>query len=96
MLVGMGSPVQMLPIAAAARREIDLIGVWRYANTYPASIEIMRRAGEAGSKLPDLSSMITHKFKGLGSVPAAFELAARSSDADGNLVVKVVVNNCDE
>ena len=93
MLVGMGTPVQMLPISAAARREVDLVGIWRYANSYSTSIDIMRNAGQVGSVFPDLSSIITHKFQGLESVPDAFELAGKSSDANGNLVVKVVVNN---
>lgn len=88
----MGSPVQTLPIAAAARREVDLAGIWRYADTYPASIELMGRSGQGVSAIPDLSSMITHKFQGLELVPDAFEVAAKSSDAQGNLVVKVVVN----
>ncbi|KAI9875345.1 MAG: hypothetical protein M1830_008591, partial [Pleopsidium flavum] len=34
MLIGMGTPIQTLPISAAALREVDLMGVFRYANTY--------------------------------------------------------------
>ena len=39
MLVGMGHPIQTLPLAAAALREVDIVGVFRYANTYAESIE---------------------------------------------------------
>ncbi|OAP65613.1 hypothetical protein AYL99_01585 [Fonsecaea erecta] len=93
LLVGMGSPIQTLPIAAATHREVDLIGVWRYANTYPESIDIMSKAGQDGTGIPDLSSIITHRFEGLQRVPEAFDVAARSTDVDGKLVVKVVVHN---
>jgi L-iditol 2-dehydrogenase len=88
----MGTPIQTLPIAAASLREVDLVGVWRYANTYPVAIEIMKIAGKNGC-VPDIKSVITHSFKGLKSVPEAFELAARTTDQDGRLVVKVVVHN---
>ena len=46
----MGSPVCTLPISAAAFREVDLIGVFRYANTYPDALALIGAA-----KLPDIS-----------------------------------------
>lgn len=92
LLVGMGTPVQTLPISAAALREIDLIGVWRYANCYPESIAMMEATATDGSR-PHLKKMLTHNVKGLESVPEAFDLAAQPSDAAGRVVVKVVVEN---
>lgn len=37
----MGTPVQTLPIGSASLREVDLIGVFRYANQYPQAIEMI-------------------------------------------------------
>ncbi|KFZ19369.1 hypothetical protein V501_00698 [Pseudogymnoascus sp. VKM F-4519 (FW-2642)] len=92
-MIGMGTPVQTLPMSAAALREVDLIGVFRYASTYPYGISVL--AGEnkdAGRSLPDVSKLITHRFLGLDSIPAAFKMAGRGVDKEGDLVLKVVVN----
>ena len=87
-IVGMGNPVQTLPISAAALREVDILGTFRYANTYPRAIELVR---VLGALLPNLEKLITHRFRGLEAVDGAFEMAARTEDADGKLVLKVVV-----
>jgi len=89
-LVGMGTPVQTLPISAAANPEVDLVGVWRYANCYPRSMEIMEAAGK-DTDVPDVRKIITHRFSGLESVPAAFGVAAKTKDEEGRLVIKTVV-----
>ena len=91
-IVGMGSPVQTLPISAAALREVDILGTFRYANTYPEAIELV--SGQ-NPQLPDLEKLITHRFRGLDRVESAFETAARAKDADSKLVLKVVVENAD-
>jgi L-iditol 2-dehydrogenase len=88
----MGSPIQTLPISAATFREVDLVGVWRYANAYPAALEIMANAGQAGRVL-DIRKLITHNFKGLNSVPDAFALAGKLVDDEQSLVIKVVIQN---
>ncbi|KAM5380320.1 hypothetical protein ACJZ2D_003422 [Fusarium nematophilum] len=90
LLVGMGTPIQTLPLSAAALREVDLVGVWRYANCYPRALEIMTSSGQDDS-MPDVRKLITHTFDGLASVPDAFAMAARTSDDKGALVIKVVV-----
>jgi L-iditol 2-dehydrogenase len=41
-LVGMGNPIQTLPIGDAALKEVNLIGVFRYVNQYPNAIEMIR------------------------------------------------------
>ena len=87
-IIGMGNPVQTLPISAAALREVDILGTFRYANTYPEAIKLV--SGHS-PLLPDLEKLITHRFRGLDDVERAFEMAARTQDADGNLVLKVVV-----
>jgi len=88
MLIGMGNPIQTLPLAAAALREVDLCGVFRYANTYPDGINILSDSKHA---LPDLGSLVTHRFYGLENARAAFDMAARTTDDQGNLVLKVVI-----
>ncbi|KAK7553389.1 chaperonin 10-like protein [Phyllosticta citricarpa] len=90
LLIGMGTPIQTLPISAAALREVDLVGVFRYANTYPTGIEVVSRPPSAD--YPDFSKLVTHRYTGLDSLPEAFEMAAKTKDAEGKLVLKVVVN----
>lgn len=91
MLVGMGHPIQTLPLGAAALREVDIVGVFRYANTYPESIEIVQQAAKSADG-PDFSKLVTHRFSGLEGAPKAFEMAGKTKDADGKLVIKVVID----
>lgn len=93
MLVGMGHPVQTLPLAAAALREVDIVGVFRYANTYPESIQIVQQASKAGI---DLTKLVTHRFSGLAAAPEAFEMAGKTKDEGGKLVLKVVIDSMNE
>lgn len=88
MIVGMGNPIQTLPISAAAMREVDIVGTFRYANTYTKAIELV---ASKRPNLPDLQKLVTHRYHGLQSVPQAFEMAGKTSDDDGNLVLKVIV-----
>ncbi|QIW96844.1 hypothetical protein AMS68_002362 [Peltaster fructicola] len=92
MLVGMGHPVQTIPLAAAALREVDIVGVFRYANTYPESIALVQAALKTPGA-PDISKLVTHRFKGLAKAVDAFEMAGKTKDADGQLVLKVVIDN---
>jgi L-iditol 2-dehydrogenase len=89
MLIGMGSPIQTLPISAAALREVDFVGVFRYANTYEDAIKLV---SSNNPLLPDLSKLVTQRFKGFGCIPAAFSMAGRVKDDEGNLVLKVLVD----
>ncbi|KAK4452770.1 chaperonin 10-like protein [Podospora aff. communis PSN243] len=89
MIIGMGNPIQTLPISAASLREVDLVGVFRYANTYPRVIELL---ASKNPLLPDLTKLITQRFKGMDDIPKAFDMAARVKDDEGNLVLKVVVD----
>lgn len=85
-MVGMGTPIQTLPLSTAHLREVDILGIFRYCNTYPAGIRLL-----SSGLLPSLDDMVTHRFKGLGAAKEAFELAGRTIDDEGNLVLKVVV-----
>ncbi|PSS27968.1 hypothetical protein M430DRAFT_92061 [Amorphotheca resinae ATCC 22711] len=89
MLIGMGSPIQTLPISAAALREVDLVGVFRYANTYDDAIKIV---SSGNPLLPDLSKLVTQRFKGFERIPDAFAMAGRVKDDEGKLVLKVLVD----
>lgn len=86
-LIGMGTAVQTLPLGAAALREVDIIGVFRYANTYPTAIKLM-----TSGKLKGIEKLITHRVA-LGEATKAFELAGAGKDEEGKAVVKVVVYN---
>ncbi len=89
MIIGMGNPIQTLPISAAALREVDLVGVFRYANTYPRVIELL---ASRNPRLPDFTKLITQRFNGMENIPKAFDMAARVKDDNGNLVLKVMVD----
>lgn len=88
-MVGMGTPIQTVPLSAAHLREVDILGVFRYANTYQTGIRLL--AGKGHMKLPSLDDMVTHRFVGLGAAKKAFELASRTTDDEGKLVLKVVI-----
>lgn len=88
LLIGMGTPVQTLPISAAALAEVDILGVFRYANTYPTGIEVVSKNGP---DYPDFSKLVTHRYVGLESAEKAFDMAGRTKDDEGNLVIKVVM-----
>ncbi|CCC08717.1 hypothetical protein SMACR_06812 [Sordaria macrospora] len=89
MIIGMGNPIQTLPISAASLKEVDLLGVFRYANAYPKVIELL---ASGDPHLPDLSKLVTQRYSGLESIPKAFDMAARVKDDEGNLVLKVMVD----
>lgn len=67
-LVGLGQPLASLPIVNAAVREIDIRGVFRYANCYPAALSLI-----ASGRI-DVKPLITHRYTINESVQA-FEMA---------------------
>ncbi|KAI9832781.1 MAG: hypothetical protein M1819_004001 [Sarea resinae] len=85
-MVGMGTPIQTLPLSAAHLREVDILGIFRYANTYATGIKIL-----SAGVLPALDQMVTHRFHGLAEVGNALELAAATVDERGERVGKVVI-----
>lgn len=97
-MVGMGTPVQTLPMSVAHLREVDILGIFRYANTYATGIRLLsssgactKGSGGGSGILPSLDKMVTHRFKGLNNARQAFELAGRTVDGEGKLVLKVVI-----
>jgi L-iditol 2-dehydrogenase len=55
-LVGMGTPTMELPVDLIQNRELMLTGVFRYANTWPTAIELVR------SGRVDLDAMVTARY----------------------------------
>ncbi|KAL3472009.1 chaperonin 10-like protein [Aspergillus californicus] len=87
--IGMGNPIQTVPVGAAALREVDIIGVFRYDGyAYPAAIGLM------GSGKMDVveEKVVTHKLP-LADGARAFGLAGSGVDEEGRPVVKVVIES---
>ena len=89
MIIGMGNPIQTLPISAASLKEVDLVGVFRYANAYPKVIQAL---ANPDASMPDVGKLITQRYKGFDKIADAFGMAARVKDDEGNLVLKVLVD----
>ncbi|KAJ5819355.1 hypothetical protein N7474_004946 [Penicillium riverlandense] len=87
--IGMGNPIQTLPVGAAALREVDIIGVFRYDGyAYPAAIALM-----ASGKMAKVEEqVVTHRIK-LADGERAFQLAGKGVDEMGKPVVKVVIES---
>ncbi|KAK8537102.1 hypothetical protein V6N12_043278 [Hibiscus sabdariffa] len=81
-LVGLGHNEMTVPLTPAAAREVDIIGIFRYKNTWPLCIELLR------SGKIDVKPLITHRFGfSQEEVEEAFETSARGGNA-----IKVMFN----
>lgn len=81
-LVGMGHNEMTVPLTPAAAREVDVIGVFRYKNTWPLCIEFL-----TSGKI-DVKPLITHRFGfSQKEVEEAFE-----TSASGSTAIKVMFN----
>jgi L-iditol 2-dehydrogenase len=78
-LVGMGADEVALPIARIQNYELTVTGTFRYANTWPIALDLVR-SGQI-----DVDTLVTHRV-GLADVESALTAAARDATA-----VKVVV-----
>ncbi|GKU89411.1 hypothetical protein SLEP1_g3549 [Rubroshorea leprosula] len=81
-LVGMGQPRMTVPLTPAAAREVDVLGVLRYKNTWPICLEFI-----SSGKI-DVKPLITHRFGfSQKEMEEAFETSAR-----GGTAIKVMFN----
>lgn len=67
-VVGMGQPLQEINLGLALVREIEIVAVWRYTNTFQAAIELI------STGMVDVRSLITHKFD-MENIRDALEMA---------------------
>ncbi|PON57840.1 Alcohol dehydrogenase superfamily, zinc-type [Trema orientale] len=81
-LIGLAQSEMTAPITPAAAREVDIIGIFRYRNTWPLCIELLRTG-----KI-DVKPLITHRF---GFSQKEVEDAFETSAGRGN-AIKVMFN----
>ncbi|KAI9510282.1 GroES-like protein [Russula earlei] len=87
MLIGMGTRDTSLPLSAAALREVDILGSFRYAHTYPEALNLL-----ASGKLQNIDKLVTHRFS-LSETARAFNLLTRGVDERGGMVLKVMIES---
>lgn len=83
----MGTPNATLPVSAAAFREVDLIGVFRYCNTYPDALALF-----GAGRLTNAHKLVTQRIN-LKNANKAFEMLMKGQDESGNFVMKLMVGD---
>jgi L-iditol 2-dehydrogenase len=81
----MGTSLMVLPTGPSLIREVDILGVFRYANTYPAALALL-----SSGQLGNVETMVTHKFQ-LKDTEEAFRTVARGKGPDGHPCIKVMI-----
>lgn len=84
-VIGVGRPEIKVPFMRLSTREVDLQFQYRYANTWPRAIRLLR-----GGVL-DLSMLVTHRFN-LEDAVAAFKIAADAKQGG----IKVMIQSMEE
>lgn len=78
LIIGNGPLNVSLPLMSGLTREVDIRGVFRYANTYPAALKLIEKV--------DLTPIITHRFE-LTDAGQAFETSRKGL----NGAIKVMI-----
>ncbi|MFC3834284.1 NAD(P)-dependent alcohol dehydrogenase [Deinococcus rufus] len=82
-LVGLpADPEVSLDIVSAASREVTLRGVFRYANCYPAAVELV------ASGAVNLDALVTHRYS-FDQTPEAFDFADREKKTSMKVMIDV-------
>lgn len=84
-VIGVGKPEIKLPFMRLSTREVDLQFQYRYANTWPRAIRLLRGG------IIDLSKLVTHRFK-LEDAVDAFNVAANPKEGG----IKVMIQSMEE
>ncbi|WPG98825.1 putative L-Arabinitol 4-dehydrogenase [Acrodontium crateriforme] len=84
-VIGVGKPEMKIPFMTLSTREVDLQFQYRYANTWPRAIRLLR------SGVVDLTKLVTHRFK-LEDAVEAFKVAADPKQGG----IKVMIQSMDE
>ena len=87
MLIGMGTCNVNFPLSSAALREVDIHGSFRYANTYPAALQLL-----ASGKLKNVEKLVTHRFP-LKDTKRAFDILSRGQDEEGKMCLKIMISS---
>jgi L-iditol 2-dehydrogenase len=84
-VIGVGRPEIKIPFMRLSTREVDLQFQYRYANTWPRAIRLLRGG------VIDLSKLVTHRFK-LEEAVDAFKVAADPKQGG----IKVMIQSMEE
>merc|ERR1712071_211684 len=79
-LVGMGPGVCEMPLKAIQWNEVDIRGLFRYANTYPVALQLV------SSGRVSVKDLVTHRFK-LDRAEDAFELFQKRDNGALKIVI---------
>jgi len=80
-IVGCGPPEVKIPLIGALTREVDIRGVFRYANDYPAALDLV-----ASGKI-NVKRLVTHHFD-ITETAAAFDASRYGRDG----AIKVMIH----
>ncbi|KAK4963760.1 hypothetical protein LTR28_004432 [Elasticomyces elasticus] len=84
-VIGVGKDEMKIPFMRCSSREVDLQFQYRYANTWPRAIRLLK------SGLIDLKKMVTHRFD-LSDAVKAFETSADQKTG----AIKVMIQSMEE